>query len=100
MVKMSHGPRAGSRRKMTKNVRDRGMPRVNRFMQSFNVNDLVAVDIEPSVHKGMPYHGFHGLTGRISGQQGSAYLVKVRVGGKYKQVLATPVHLKRIAGSE
>ena len=98
MVKMSHGPRAGSRMKMTKRVKDRGLPPVTRFFKTFEVGDLAAVDIEPSIHSGMPYHGFQGLTGRISGKQGECYLLKVRIGGVTKEVLAGPVHLKRIEG--
>lgn len=98
MVKMSHGPRAGSRMKMTKRVKDRGLPPVTRFFKNFEVGDLAAVNIEPSIHSGMPHHGFQGLTGRISGKQGECYLLDVRVGGVHKQVLAGAVHLKKIEG--
>ncbi|GGM69713.1 50S ribosomal protein L21e [Thermogymnomonas acidicola] len=96
MVKMSHGPRAGSRMKMTKRVSERGMPPVTRFMQEFEVGDYASIDIEPSVHSGMPYHGFQGLTGRVVARQGDCYLVAVRVGGVTKKVLAAPVHLKKV----
>ncbi|WP_075057504.1 50S ribosomal protein L21e [Thermogymnomonas acidicola] len=99
MVKMSHGPRAGSRMKMTKRVSERGgMPPVTRFMQEFEVGDYASIDIEPSVHSGMPYHGFQGgLTGRVVARQGDCYLVAVRVGGGVtKKVLAAPVHLKKV----
>ncbi|MCL5783655.1 MAG: 50S ribosomal protein L21e [Candidatus Thermoplasmatota archaeon] len=98
MVKMSHGPRAGSRMKMTKRAKDRGLPPVNRFMKSFEVGELAAVDIESSIHNGMPYHGFQGLTGRISGSQGKCYLLTVKIGGVHKKVLAAAVHLKKIEG--
>lgn len=98
MVKMSHGPRAGSRNTMTKRKSERGFPPVSRFMKTFKVGDLAAIDIEPSVHAGLPYHGFQGLTGRIVAQQGECYLLSVRVGGVQKKLLAGPVHLKRIEG--
>ena len=98
MVKMSHGPRAGSRKKMTKRASEKGMPKVNEFLKDFKEGDLAAISIEPSVHSGMPYHGFQGLTGRVIRSQGNCYLVKVKVGGKEKTVLAGPVHLKRIEG--
>lgn len=98
MVRMSHGPRAGSRMKMTKRARDKGMPKVNEFLKPFKIGDLAAISIEPSVHSGMPHHGFQGLTGRVIGVQGSCYHVKVRVGGKEKDILAGSVHLKKIDG--
>ncbi len=98
MVKMSHGPRAGSRMKMTKRVKDKGLPPVTRFFKTFEVGDLAAVNIEPSVHAGMPHHGFQGLTGRISGKQGDCYLLTVKVGSVKKEVLAGPVHLRKIEG--
>lgn len=98
MVKMSHGPRAGSRMKMTKRAKDRGLPPVTRFFKNFEVGDLAAVNIEPSIHSGMPYHGFQGLTGRISGKQGENYFLTVKIGGVTKKVLAAPVHLKKIEG--
>jgi large subunit ribosomal protein L21e len=46
----------------------------------------------------MPHHGFQGLTGRVVRSQGSCYMVKVKVGGKEKMILAGPVHLKKIDG--
>jgi large subunit ribosomal protein L21e len=98
MTKMSHGPRAGSRTKMTKRIKEKGMPTVNRMLQSFEVGDLAAIKIEPAVHKGMPHHGFHGYTGRISGKQGDCYLVSIKVGSVVKNILAAPVHLKKIEG--
>ncbi|MCL4420130.1 MAG: 50S ribosomal protein L21e [Candidatus Thermoplasmatota archaeon] len=98
MVKMSHGPRAGSRKTMTKRKSERGFPPVSRFMKSFNIGDLAAIDIEPSIHAGLPYHGFQGLTGRITDKQGECYILSVRVGGVEKKLLAGPVHLKKIEG--
>ncbi|MFG1450269.1 MAG: 50S ribosomal protein L21e [Thermoplasmataceae archaeon] len=98
MVKMSHGPRAGSRMKMTKRASEKGMPKVNEFLKKFSEGDLAAISIEPSVHSGMPHHGFQGLTGRVVRSQGSCYMVKVKVGGKEKMILAGPVHLKKIDG--
>lgn len=98
MARMSHGPRAGSRRKMTKSIKERGMPTVNRVMQKFELGELAAIDIEPSVHDGMPHHSFQGYTGRVGRQQGSCYMINIKVGGVKKQILAAPVHLKRIEG--
>jgi large subunit ribosomal protein L21e len=98
MTKMSHGSRAGSRMKLTKKLKDKGMPNVNRMLNKFEIGELAAVKIEPSIHKGMPYHGFHGLTGRIVGKQGECYLLSLKIGGVEKKALSAPVHLKKIEG--
>ncbi|MGC8609269.1 MAG: 50S ribosomal protein L21e, partial [Thermoplasmata archaeon] len=58
----------------------------------------VAINIEPSIHGGMPYHRFQGYTGRVVGIQGSSYKVAVKVDTLTKYVLANPAHLKRIEG--
>ena len=96
MVKMSHGPRAGSRMTMTKRLKDRGMPRINSYMRKFEVGEFVAVNIDPSVHKGMPFHNFQGFTGVIEGMQGRCYLLGIKVGGVKKTIIADPVHLRKI----
>ncbi|BAB59456.1 ribosomal protein large subunit L21 [Thermoplasma volcanium GSS1] len=98
MVKMSHGPRSGSRRKLTKSKEERKKSIIGRMMQEFSPGDRVAIDIEPSVHNGMPYHRFQGYTGIVEGAQGNCYKVGVKVGSLTKYVIASPVHLKRIKG--
>ena len=97
MVKMSHGPRAGSRYKLTKRIKDKGMPRVNSFMKKFDVGEHAAIVIDPSIHSGMPYHNFQGYTGTVEGTQGRCYIVAINVGGVTKNIIADPVHLKRIS---
>ncbi len=96
MAKMSHGPRAGSRKKMRKNVRDRGFPKVNDLLKTFEIGDLAAVKINPSIHAGMPYHRFQGYTGRITGKQGSSYILSIKVGSLEKKIVSSPAHLIRI----
>lgn len=98
MTKMSHGPRAGSRKKMTKRVKQKGMPTVNSVLKEFNIGDLAAVKINPSVHSGIPFHNFHGYTGRITGKQGRCYILTIKTGSVTKNVLAAPVHLIKIEG--
>ncbi|MCD6503364.1 MAG: 50S ribosomal protein L21e [Euryarchaeota archaeon] len=96
MVKKHHGFRRKTRKKLSKSPRERGMPPITRFLQEFNTGDYVTIDIEPSVHKGMPHPRFQGRTGVVIGKQGKAYVVRIRDGGKYKKIIALPVHLKPI----
>ncbi|MCL6003629.1 MAG: 50S ribosomal protein L21e [Candidatus Thermoplasmatota archaeon] len=95
MGKMSHGPRSKTRYKMKKKLHEKGPITVNRIVKTFGVGDVVAIDIEPSFHNGMPFKRFQGMTGVVEGQRGDAYLVKISDQGKPKTVVAYPIHLKR-----
>ncbi|MEM4259035.1 MAG: 50S ribosomal protein L21e [Candidatus Thermoplasmatota archaeon] len=96
MVVRSKGLRSKSRHKLQKKSRDQGVASITRALQEFAPGDRVSVDIDPSVHKGMPHHRFQGYTGRIEGQQGDAYLVGITVGKKHKTLLVRPEHLGRV----
>jgi large subunit ribosomal protein L21e len=84
--------------KLTKRIKDKGMPKVNDFLKPFEIGDLAAVSIEPSTHGGMPCHNFQGRTGRITGKQGRCYILTISVGSVVKKIIADPVHLKKISG--
>jgi large subunit ribosomal protein L21e len=43
----------------------------------------------------MPFSRFHGLTGVVIGERGSAYEISVKDGNKTKTVIARPEHLVR-----
>lgn len=90
----SHGERKKTRYKFTKALRARGFSPVSRAIQDFEVGQKVHIDIDPSVHKGMPYRRFQGLTATIVGQQGRAYLLEITDGGLKKTVISRPQHLK------
>jgi len=89
------GPRSRTRKKLSKKVR--GLPPVNRFLQTFRIGEKVVINIEPSVHRGMPFHRFHGRVGEVIGKRGRAYIVRIKDGGKVKLVIANPVHLQRVS---
>ncbi|MEM0127597.1 MAG: 50S ribosomal protein L21e [Thermoplasmatales archaeon] len=96
MAKMSHGPRSKTRSKMRKKAGEKGPLTVNRIVRKLEVGDRVAIDIEPSVHKGMPFKRFQGLTGIVEEKRGEAYLIGIKDQGKQKYVLSYPIHLKRV----
>ncbi len=96
MSKMSHGPRAGSRMKMKKSLKERGFPKVNDLVKKFEAGDYAAVTINPSIHDGMPFHNFQGKTGKVIRKQGDCYMLEIHVGSVRKQVLASSAHLTKI----
>ncbi len=93
MVERSRGSRSKTRKKLSKRVRERGMPRIRRVTQKFSPGDLVHIKLDPSVQRGMPHPRFHGLTGTVTAQRGRSYLVRVSDGGKEKTVIVSPEHM-------
>lgn len=90
----SHGSRRKTRKKLRKKVRERGLSPISRAIQTFKVGDRVHICIDPSIHKGMPPQRFHGFTGEIKGEQGRAYIVKIKDGRKPKELFIRAEHLK------
>ena len=54
-MERSRGKRSKTRHKMRKDVRKRGVVPVTKFMQKFEIGDIVHIVIEPSIHKGQPH---------------------------------------------
>ena len=95
MTKRSRGLRSGSRHKLSRPIRERGLSPITHSLQSFDDGDMVNIVIDPSFHKGQPHHRFHGLTGKITGNQGKAYVVRTRVGNMDKALIVRPAHLRK-----
>ncbi len=96
MVRMSKGTRAGTRKIIARKPRERGLTPITHSLQTFEAGDSVNIVIDPSIHGGIPHKRFHGLTGIVSKMQGKSYIIKVRVGKKYKYPIITPEHLKKV----
>ena len=96
MVKRSKGIRSKSRHILRKKPRDRGTSSITRALQQFEIGDHVSINIDSSVHKGMPHPRFQGQTGKIEGMQGDAYLVGITDGKKPKTLIVKPEHLGRV----
>ncbi len=95
MVKASKGYRRRTRSVMQRRTRERGLSPITRAFQKFEVGDRASVNLDPSIHKGMPHVRFHGRTGTVAGMQGRAYVLDVRMGGKMKQIIVRPEHLRK-----
>jgi large subunit ribosomal protein L21e len=93
MVKSSKGFRSRSRGTFTKDVRERGMPPVNRFLREFEIGQKVTVRLEPSDHHGQPHPRYQGRTCTVVARSGRAYRIQFLDGGKLKELIALPIHL-------
>lgn len=96
-MQASRGTRTKTRMLFQKKPRARGLSPITKGFQSFELGEKVNIIIDPSVHKGMPFSRFHGLTGVVVGQRGAAYEINVKSGEKTKMVIARPEHLVRNA---
>ena len=56
MTKRSQGLRSGSRHKLSRSFRERGLSPITRSLQTFSDGDTVNVVIDPSFQKGQPHH--------------------------------------------
>jgi len=95
MVKASKGIMKRTRQKFRRGPRARGLSPITTSFQRFEVGQRVVIVINSSVQKGWPHHRFHGMTGTVVGVRGRAYVIDVRMGGKKKQAIALPEHLRR-----
>ncbi len=93
MVKSSKGFRSRSRGTFTKEVRERGLPPITRFLREFAIGQQVMVRIEPSDPHGQPHPRYQGRVCTVVAKSGRAYRVEFKDGGKRKELIATPIHL-------
>lgn len=92
----SKGKRSKTRKKLRKNIKDRGKIPARKMVQDFSSGTKVSIKINPGVPDGQPHPKFHGKTGTISGEQGRAYVVAIREGNKNKKVISGPEHIERL----
>ncbi len=88
------GFRSKTRSVLKRKPRERGKIRISRILHEYNVGDKVVIDIDPSVHKGMPHRRYQGKIGVIVNKRGRAYAVNVTQGDAVKQIIVLPEHLK------
>jgi large subunit ribosomal protein L21e len=93
MVKSSKGFRSRSRGTFTKDVRERGLPPITRFLREFPIGSKVMVRIEPSDPHGQPHPRYQGRVCTVVQKSGRAYRIEFFDGGKRKELVATPIHL-------
>ncbi len=100
MVKSSKGFRSRSRGTFTKEVRERGLPPITRFLREFAIGQQVMVRIEPSEPHGQPHPRYQGRVCTVVAKSGRAYRVEFLDGGKRKELVAMPVHLLPVTPPE
>ena len=94
------GYRNKSRQRHRKNVRDRGLGSIEKYLIDYEINDKVDVITDSSQHKrGFPHRRYHGSTGTVIGVRGRCYEVEVKLGNSKKLLIICKEHLRANKGS-
>jgi len=96
-VPLSHGYRRKTRALLRKSPRERGKSSLSRLLHEYKPGDKVIIDIDPSVHKGMPHRRYQGKIGVIVAKRGRAYEINVTQGDAVKTVIVRPEHIRPFA---
>ena len=93
--------RIGSSRKKSRNImkipkKDKGKLNISRYLQKLEKGDNVIFKVAPNNHKGQYFIRFHGKSGKVLKQRGSAYEIEFSDKGKKKIIIANPVHLVKV----
>jgi large subunit ribosomal protein L21e len=90
--KKAKGKRARTRRKFKRPVRLKTT--VNEILKPVVLNDVVQINVNSSVHAGLPNSRSHGKTGVVIGFQGDCPIVQIKDGNKPKKIITQKVHLR------
>ncbi|MEM1582359.1 MAG: 50S ribosomal protein L21e [Candidatus Bathyarchaeia archaeon] len=94
---LSHGYRRKTRALLRKSPREKGKSSLSKLLYEYKPGDKVVIDIDPSVHKGMPHRRYQGKVGIIIAKRGRAYEVNVTQGNAVKAVIVRPEHIRPFA---
>ncbi|MGB9675704.1 MAG: 50S ribosomal protein L21e [Candidatus Bathyarchaeales archaeon] len=97
-MRKSKGYRAGTRRLLRKDPRERGKMRISKLLHEYQPGTRVVIKLDPSVQKGMPHRRYHGKVGTVVEKRGRSYVVNVTQGDTVKEIIARPEHLEPYKG--
>ncbi len=95
--KKAKGKRGKTRHLMKRKHTKKG---ITKLFTELKENQTVRVNIDSSIHKGMPAALFQGKTGRITGKRGNCFEVEIKNGKMKKTIIAGAAHLMELKGVE
>ncbi|MCW4006608.1 MAG: 50S ribosomal protein L21e [Candidatus Bathyarchaeota archaeon] len=98
-MKKSKGYCAGTRRLMTKHFREKGKPKLTKYLEEHQVGANIIIKIDPSQQKSLPHKRFHGKIGKILEKRGRGYVVSVPQGDALRKVIVRCEHIEAYKGS-
>lgn len=93
-MRKSRGYRAGTRRLLKKEPRERGKIRISKLLYEYQPGSRVVIMIDSSIQKGMPHKRYHGKVGTVIDKRGRSFIVSVTQGDATKEIIVRPEHLE------
>ena len=90
----SKGFRSRTRKLLTRKPRERGKVGLSRIFRGYQPGEKVVVQLNSSIHKGMPHRRYHGKIGVIVEKRGRAYVIDVAQKKAMREIIVRPEHLK------
>ncbi len=90
----SQGLRKKTRKLFSRKPNEHGKLGLSKLLQKYEPGDKVVINIDPSVHKGMPHQRYQGRVGIIRSKRGRSYEVSVTLEEAVKEIIVRPEHLK------
>ena len=93
-MRKSRGYRAGTRRLLKKEPRERGKIRISKLLYEYQPGNRVVIMIDSSIQKGMPHKRYHGKVGTVIDKRGRSFILSVTQGEATKEIIVRPEHLE------
>jgi len=93
-MRHSKGYRSRMRKLLKKKPRERGRPGLSRLFYEYDLGDYVCIDICPNYIETAPHRRYQGRVGIVVGKRGRAYIIRVKLGNRYKTIITTKDHIK------
>lgn len=88
--KKAQGVRAKTRDKFKRKKR----ATVNLLLQTIPEGTPVQIDVNSSIHSGIPFRRYQGISGVVTGKRGRAFIVATKEGNAPRTLIVGPAHLK------
>ncbi len=98
-MKPSKGYRAGTRSLMRKPLREKGKPKLTKYLYEYENGASVIIKIDPAQQKALPHRRFHGKIGKVIDKRGRGYVVRVAQGDSIRHLIVRTEHLEPYKGT-
>src|SRR4030042_5914689 len=98
-MKPSKGYRAGTRSLARKPVREKGKPKLTKFLYDYENGASVIIKIDSAQQKALPHRRFHGKIGQVIEKRGRGYVIQVAQGDATKKIILRTEHLEPYKGT-
>ena len=84
---------------MRKPIREKGKPKLTKFLYKYENGASVIIKIDSSQQKALPHRRFHGKIGKVIDKRGRGYIVRVAQGNSMREIIVRTEHLEPYKGA-